>query len=87
MKDLIIDEKIITLKNVNLICTSSLEMFNLKSVIKCLPTDWKNKQFHSRNSKLFKEGQERKMLIYHWNTEIMRAALEKVSIPTLTVLI
>ncbi len=59
VKDLITDEKIITLENVNVICKSSLEMFNLKSVIKCLPTDWKNKQFDSRNSKIYKERHEK----------------------------
>ena len=37
IKDLIIEENILPLNMVNLKCKSSLERFNLKSVIKCIP--------------------------------------------------
>ena len=41
IKDLIIEENILSLNMVNLKCKSSLERFNLKSVIKRIPQQWK----------------------------------------------
>ena len=47
IKDLIIEENILSLNMVNLKCKSSLERFNLKSVIKCIPQQWKQIKFQN----------------------------------------
>ena len=45
IKDLIVEENILSLSMVNLKCKTSLERFNLKSVIKCLPQEWRQTSF------------------------------------------
>ena len=41
IKYLTIQENILSLNTVNLKCKTSLEITNLKSVIKCIPQEWK----------------------------------------------
>ena len=45
INDLLVEENILSLSMVNLKCKTSLERFNLKSVIKCLPQEWRQTSF------------------------------------------
>ena len=61
VKDLIIDEKILSLNMVKLKCKTNLEEFNLKSVIKCLPQKWKLTKFYHISNKEFIESHTNKL--------------------------